>query len=184
MLNMEWSDKAAANAKKWADECQEQHSTPPFRNTGNGILCGENLFMSSHPVKWSTLIQSWYNEVKHWKFGVGAIDGAMIGHYLQIVTYKSKEVGCAYAYCPNNKLPHYYVCHYCPHGDINPEEPWEPGQPCGACKDSCSDGLCDNGCKVYDLFRNCEHFKWACPFFAIFRDEYCPATCQCDGKVK
>ncbi|KAL7991351.1 hypothetical protein Chor_015607 [Crotalus horridus] len=57
------------------------------------LKCGENLFMSSHPFPWTRVIQSWYDENKNFRYGVGANPpNAVIGHYTQVVTEETSEV--------------------------------------------------------------------------------------------
>ena len=46
--------------------------------------CGENLYMASFKDTWSNAIQSWYNEVRDYRYGVGSINGGVIGHYTQV----------------------------------------------------------------------------------------------------
>uniref|UniRef100_A0A8C8RZ50 SCP domain-containing protein n=1 Tax=Pelusios castaneus TaxID=367368 RepID=A0A8C8RZ50_9SAUR len=112
MLRMEWSPEAAQNAKNWANECTLSHSPPERRKTRD---CGENLYMSSAPSSWSDAIQSWYNEVEDFKYGIGATRPmAVTGHYTQVVWYKSYQIGCAIAFCPDREYSYFYVCHYCP----------------------------------------------------------------------
>lgn len=48
------------------------------------IKCGENLYMSSDPTLWSTVIQSWYEESEDFVYGVGAKPNAAVGHYTQV----------------------------------------------------------------------------------------------------
>ncbi|XP_038583478.1 cysteine-rich secretory protein 2-like [Micropterus salmoides] len=104
-----WNNQAAANAQRWANTCSMKHSPPSSREISTSG-CGENLYMSSYKNTWSNAIQSWYDEVKDWRYGVGA----MIGHYTQVVWYRSNQVGCGMAYCPNSKYKYFYVCQYCP----------------------------------------------------------------------
>ncbi|KAM4521841.1 cysteine-rich secretory protein 2-like isoform 2-T2 [Odontesthes bonariensis] len=75
--------------------------------------CGENLFMSTDKRTWSNAIQAWYNEVKNFRYGVGSINGGVVGHCTQVVWHDSNKIGCAVAYCPNAKYKYFYVCHYC-----------------------------------------------------------------------
>uniref|UniRef100_A0A7M4E028 Serotriflin-like n=1 Tax=Crocodylus porosus TaxID=8502 RepID=A0A7M4E028_CROPO len=113
MLRMEWCTAAQATAKKWADACTLSHSPGSKRTTTT--VCGENLYMSTAPTAWSDVIQAWYNENKDFKYGSGPTrPGAMIGHYTQMLWYKSYQIGCAVAFCPQKKYKYYYVCHYCP----------------------------------------------------------------------
>ncbi|KAH0505753.1 Cysteine-rich secretory protein 2 [Microtus ochrogaster] len=81
MLKMEWSVETTGNAQKWANKCTLEHSNPEARKTST--RCGENLYMSSDPTPWSTLIQSWYDENEYFTYGVGAQPNAAVGHYTQ-----------------------------------------------------------------------------------------------------
>lgn len=45
--------------------------------------CGENLY-SSFQNTWSNAIQSWYDEVKNFSYGVGSTNGGVVGHYTQV----------------------------------------------------------------------------------------------------
>uniref|UniRef100_A0A8C4W6P2 Cysteine rich secretory protein 2 n=1 Tax=Gopherus evgoodei TaxID=1825980 RepID=A0A8C4W6P2_9SAUR len=144
MLRMEWSPAAAKNAKSWANNCTLSHSPPNERRTT--MNCGENLYMSTAPNSWSNAIQTWYNEVGHFMYGNGStIPNAMIGHYTQVVWYRSYQIGCALAFCGAQKYyKYYYVCHYCPAGnDINlMNTPYKSGPVCGDCPNACDNGLC------------------------------------------
>ncbi|XP_010070676.1 PREDICTED: cysteine-rich venom protein pseudechetoxin-like, partial [Pterocles gutturalis] len=143
MLKMEWSPPAANNAQKWASQCTLSHS-PAYRRTTN-VLCGENLFMSSGPFSWPNVIQAWYNEEENFEYGTGAkTRGAVIGHYTQVVWHNSNQIGCAVSFCPNSIYKYFYVCHYCPAGNIRSSipTPYKRGEPCGDCPDACEDGLC------------------------------------------
>uniref|UniRef100_A0A3Q2DQD9 Cysteine rich secretory protein 3 n=1 Tax=Cyprinodon variegatus TaxID=28743 RepID=A0A3Q2DQD9_CYPVA len=116
MMKMSWNKEAAANAQAWAATCSMQHSSSSSREITSG--CGENLYMSSSKNTWSNAIQTWYNEVKDYRYGVGSTNGGVVGHYTQVVWAKSNQVGCAMAYCPNSKYKYFYVCHYCPPSEI------------------------------------------------------------------
>ncbi|EAX04345.1 cysteine rich secretory protein 2 [Homo sapiens] len=114
MLKMEWSREVTTNAQRWANKCTLQHSDPEDRKTST--RCGENLYMSSDPTSWSSAIQSWYDEILDFVYGVGPKSpNAVVGHYTQLVWYSTYQVGCGIAYCPNqDSLKYYYVCQYCP----------------------------------------------------------------------
>ena len=62
----------------------------PYKNTLSHTLspaasgCGENLYMSSNKKSWSDAIQSWFDEVKDFQYGVGSINGKDVGHYTQV----------------------------------------------------------------------------------------------------
>ncbi|NXL02634.1 CRVP protein, partial [Mesembrinibis cayennensis] len=143
MMKMKWCPPAAQNAQKWANQCTFSHSPANMRVTD--VQCGENLFMSSAPFSWSDLIQVWYDEQKNFVYGTGAKPpGAVIGHYTQVVWYNSNQIGCAVAFCPNSKYKYFYVCQYCPMGNIlsSIRTPYKKGKPCGDCPNACENGLC------------------------------------------
>ncbi|KAM4521840.1 cysteine-rich venom protein TEL1-like isoform 1-T1 [Odontesthes bonariensis] len=112
MLKMSWNSEAGANALKWAKTCSMSHS-PSSSRVISTSGCGENLFMSTDKRTWSNAIQAWYNEVKNFRYGVGSINGGVVGHCTQVVWHDSNKIGCAVAYCPNAKYKYFYVCHYC-----------------------------------------------------------------------
>ena len=64
--------------------------------------CGENIYMSSGKSSWSDAIQAWYNEVKDWKYGVGSVNGGVVGHFTQVLyTYTQSEVTIVIQYIMN-----------------------------------------------------------------------------------
>nr|ALB06109.1 cysteine-rich seceretory protein [Gloydius intermedius] len=186
MLKMEWSFNAAQNAKRWADRCTFAYSPQNLRTVGK-LKCGENLFMSSHPFPWTRVIQFWYDENKNFKYGVGANPpNAIIGHYTQVVWYKSYLVGCAAARCPSSSYNYLYVCHYCPAGNIIGKiaTPYKSGPPCGDCPSACDNGLCTNPLKYEDRFSNCNDLvkQLSCQNNNI--KSSCPASCFCHNEIK
>ncbi|XP_029452886.1 cysteine-rich venom protein triflin-like [Rhinatrema bivittatum] len=158
MLKMKWNATVAANAQSWANTCNLYPSLADARKI-NGISSGENLYMSSSISLWSKAIQGWNKESKDFEYGKGAItEGAAVRHYTQVVWYKSSEIGCAYAYCPTVKYPHYFVCQYFPAGNIQSQinKPYKEGTPCGDCPNDCDNGLCTNPCPHKNKFSNCD----------------------------
>ncbi|XP_057555365.1 cysteine-rich secretory protein 3-like [Hippopotamus amphibius kiboko] len=186
MLKMQWDSKAAANAQNWANKCLLKHSKPEDRTVGTR-RCGENLFMSSHPLPWSDATQSWYDEVRDFTFAVGPNSPqAVVGHYTQLVWYSSYRIGCAVAYCPNQpNLKYFYVCQYCPAGNIVGREhvPYQKGTPCGSCPKHCDKGLCTNSCEYDDAYANCKSLKetWTCNNNIVKNN--CQASCKCPDKI-
>ncbi|XP_054424776.1 cysteine-rich secretory protein 3-like [Pteronotus mesoamericanus] len=186
MLKMKWDSKAAANAQKWANKCLHKHSSSQDRAIGKRS-CGENLFMSSNPTLWSHAIQNWFDEKDDFTYGVGPrYSDAVIGHYTQVVWYSSFLVGCGVAYCPNQKtLKYYYVCQYCPAGNIVGREhnPYLQGKPCASCPNHCDNGLCTNTCKYDDVYSNCKDLKnqYGCGRKLI--KDSCKASCNCSDKI-
>ncbi|NXI98449.1 CRVP protein, partial [Psophia crepitans] len=184
MMKMEWCPAAAENAKKWANNCTLNHSPADMRRTN--VYCGENLFMSSAPFPWPYAIQNWYNEEKNFKYGTGAQpQGAVIGHYTQVVWYNSYKIGCAVAFCPNSNYKYFYVCQYCPAGnhEMQIATPYKRGPKCADCPGHCDRGLCTNPCQFQDDFGNCRNLKtlFSCNHSLVKRK--CPATCRCTKQI-
>uniref|UniRef100_A0A098M199 Cysteine-rich secretory protein 1a n=1 Tax=Hypsiglena sp. JMG-2014 TaxID=1550645 RepID=A0A098M199_9SAUR len=185
MLRMEWYSEAAANAERWAYQCYYGHS-PNSDRILDGIQCGENIYMSSNPVGWAEIMQSWYDEHTNFIFGVGANPrGSVTGHYTQIVWYKSYRIGCAAYYCPSSLYNYFYVCQYCPAGNFEGRTatPYKSGPTCGDCPSACDNGLCTNPCTTEDKFTNCKELVQQ----AGCQDDYyktnCPASCFCPNKI-
>ncbi|XP_006149164.1 cysteine-rich secretory protein 3 [Tupaia chinensis] len=184
MLKMQWDSFAAANAQKWADQCILKHSKPEQRKTD--VKCGENLFLSSHPVSWSHAIDSWYKESQNFEYNSGPkTPKAVVGHYTQVVWSTSFKVGCACAYCPNEKLRFFYVCQYCPAGNLvtKMKTPYKQGEPCDSCPDHCDDGLCTNACEYEDNLSNCEQLKNMVGCSHSLTKTKCKASCNCINKI-
>ncbi|XP_008311260.2 cysteine-rich venom protein TEL1 isoform X1 [Cynoglossus semilaevis] len=158
MLKMSWNKEAEANAQRWANTCFMNHSLDSSREISTSG-CGENLYMASSKNTWNDAIQSWYNEVKDWRYGVGSVNGQIVGHFTQIVWYRSNQIGCAMAYCPNSKYRYFYVCHYCPPGNEQFARPYKSGPTCADCPNACENKLCTNPCPYSDMYSNCPDMK-------------------------
>nr|ACE73565.1 cysteine-rich seceretory protein Cr-CRP [Calloselasma rhodostoma] len=185
MLKMEWYPEAAANAERWAYRCIESHS-PRDSRVLEGIKCGENIYMSPVPMKWTEIIHGWHGENKDFKYGIGADPpNAVTGHYTQVVWYKSYRIGCAAAYCPSSKYSYFYVCQYCPAGNIigKTATPYKSGPPCGDCPSACDNGLCTNPCTKEDKYTNCKSLvqQIGCQNERMQSD--CSAICFCQNKI-
>ncbi|KAL8173069.1 UNVERIFIED_CONTAM: hypothetical protein K2H54_038869 [Gekko kuhli] len=123
MLKTEWNGTAAKNAKSWADECDYNHSPTSRRTIENGLICGENLFYSSVPKSWSEAIQAWFDEKADYIYGTGPkTENAVIGHYTQLIWYKSFLIACAVARCQHDLYKYFYVCHYSALLELSPRE--------------------------------------------------------------
>ncbi|XP_074845112.1 cysteine-rich venom protein-like [Carettochelys insculpta] len=186
MLKMRWNPEAASNAQRWADQCKMSIS-PRNDRVINGILCGENVLQTTSPISWSDAIQTWYNQVANFKYGTGAIrDNAPIGSYTQVVWYSSYQVGCAVAYCPQNRYQYFYVCQYCPAGNSATDlaKPYKQGPTCGDCLNACERGLCTNPCRYMNKYTNCDTLKglFGCNHPMVRAN--CPASCKCTTEIK
>ncbi|XP_028295137.1 cysteine-rich venom protein-like isoform X2 [Gouania willdenowi] len=182
MLKMSWNREASANAQRWANKCIIKHS-PPSKRKISTSGCGENIYMSSKKDTWSEAIQSWYDEEKNWRYGVGSVNGGEVGHFTQLVWYKSNQIGCAMAHCPNAGYKYFYVCHYCPPGNTQFYHPYKSGPPCGDCPNACDNKLCTNPCPYIDKFSNCPKLtkQWGCSNKSVA--SWCPASCKCTSQI-
>ncbi|CAJ1076986.1 cysteine-rich secretory protein 2-like [Xyrichtys novacula] len=183
MLEMAWSKEAAANAQRWAETCAMAHSAEGQRRISSSG-CGENIYMSDHKDSWSHAIQAWYNEFDNWQYGSGSINGKPVGHFTQVVWYRSNLVGCGVAHCPEASYHYFYVCQYCPPGNYQFTHPYKKGAHCGACPDSCDNQLCTNPCPYSDKYGNCPGLakKWGCSNGSVAA--WCRASCACSDKIK
>jgi len=177
MLKMSWSDEAAANAQRWADksQCAFKHSNREDRKISTSG-CGENIAMAhSHTESsWADKIQMWYDEVKDWKYGEGSVNGGVVGHFTQVVWYRSNQIGCGVAHCPDAKYKYIYVCQYCSPGNYQYTHPYKEGPACGDCPNDCDDKLCTNPCPYADKWTNCADLgEWGC------KKGKCDASCKC-----
>ncbi|NXG34644.1 CRVP protein, partial [Dromaius novaehollandiae] len=184
MLKMKWSPEVAKNAEAWANKCTLSHSPTALRKIN--VTCGENLFMSTAPSSWPDVVQKWYDEVKNFKYGTGATSaGAVVGHYTQVVWYRSNKVGCAVAHCPEANFQYFYVCQYCParNNQVPAATPYKIGPKCGDCPGHCDRGLCTNPCKLQDLLTNCANLRslFGCDFEMVRKK--CPAACRCTTEI-
>uniref|UniRef100_A0A674ERQ3 ShKT domain-containing protein n=1 Tax=Salmo trutta TaxID=8032 RepID=A0A674ERQ3_SALTR len=71
--------------------------------------CGENLYMASYKSSWSNVIQSWADEVKDFQYG--PVNEPVFSFCAQVVWYRSNQISCAMAHCPNSNYKYFYVCH-------------------------------------------------------------------------
>ncbi|XP_029452751.1 cysteine-rich venom protein-like [Rhinatrema bivittatum] len=180
MLKMKWNAEAAKTAEQWANTCNLFHSSKDRRKIKD-FSCGENLFMSTFLASWPDVIKAFYSEKTDFEYGKGVKqEGDVVGHYLQVVWYRSFEVGCAVVNCINSEYQFYYVCHYCPAGNKQQtlNMPYKTGKPCGDCPNACDNGLCTNVCPYEDTFSNCHEYVQnpKCTNQDLLE---CPETCNC-----
>jgi hypothetical protein len=122
-----WSEEAAGVARAWAERCRFEH------NPGRGAF-GENLFASSEeapPDVVEQALASWTAEKKDFDGAANhCADGAVCGHYTQLVWRATRGVGCAVATCttgspvPDTGAWTLVVCNYAPPGNIVGEKPY------------------------------------------------------------
>lgn len=185
MLKLKWSNKLMESAERWAKTCTLNHSEVKDRND-NGVPYGENILISPACVKWTLIINQWHNERAYLIWGVGPIGNNVTGHYTQLVTYRTSEVGCAVNKCNVNGTYHvFFVCQYYPAGNwlSSLYQPYTKGKPCSLCRTDCDESgkLCLNSCSDTDKAGNCLAVKGVeqCEKFK----NMCKATCLCKNKI-
>uniref|UniRef100_A0A3Q0QT57 ShKT domain-containing protein n=1 Tax=Amphilophus citrinellus TaxID=61819 RepID=A0A3Q0QT57_AMPCI len=178
MLIMTYSEEVAVSAQAWVDQCVLAHG-PPSTHMLNYVL-GSNLFYSSSPKSWTTVVSAWHSEVDHYIYPTGSTNGNTVGHYTQQVIWNSSyKVGCGFALCPNNI--YFYGCNYY-RGNFKTWRPYTAGPSCGSCPNSCVDKLC-NPCPYIDHFINCPTLKNTTGCSNSLVRAWCPASCTCTDEI-
>ena len=123
---LNWSSQleqiATGYAKKLAQSCQASLA----HNADKGVDVGENLAFSGEtgaPVDYQAqrAVNGWYDEIKNYDFKKAAAKSPSnpVGHFTQIVSARSTQLGCGTASCQSGEWNyHYWVCNYAPHGNI------------------------------------------------------------------
>ncbi|RUS88758.1 hypothetical protein EGW08_003475 [Elysia chlorotica] len=154
MMYMEWDERLAESAQKWAEECDFQHSANR-ENLAGFKFVGENLYAGTHKFDPAVVVQLWYDEVQFYDYKTRKCKG-VCGHYTQVVWATSQAVGCGVKYCPVLKrfrgISGYHVaCHYGPGGNYVGERPYNLGESCSKCPitaEYCIKGLCSKRPKI------------------------------------
>ncbi|XP_014890227.1 cysteine-rich venom protein isoform X1 [Poecilia latipinna] len=180
MLMMTYSLELAASAQAWVDKCTLSHG-PASTRLLDGYELGENLFYTSSPSSWTTVLTAWHSEKSHYLYPNGSTNRRPIGHYTQVVWNSSYKVGCGFALCPNNI--YFYGCHYFRAGNFKRWPPYKVGTSCASCPNNCVDKLCTNPCPYINSFINCPRLKVlsGCSDPLVFA--WCPASCKCTTEI-
>jgi len=129
---LQWDPSLAANAKAWADMCQNtdgipqimDHSTAQFRSMGQPYYVGENIFASSANATAQQAVQSWASEGASYNYATNSCSGNTCGHYTQVVWRDTVKLGCALKNCPNIQFPSTIICDYGPGGNVGGAKPY------------------------------------------------------------
>jgi pathogenesis-related protein 1 len=116
---LRWSRTLAAVAQQWADQLV---ATVRFAHRPNGRY-GENLFViQGASVRPAQVVAAWADEERDYDpVSGGCRVGEMCGHYTQLVSRKTKRVGCGVAQLSNREV---WVCNYDPPGNVVGERPY------------------------------------------------------------
>lgn len=116
-----WSDALAKDAQEWATKMSASAEFKHRPNSSNSASqdargWGENLaWGSSATYNGLEGLTAWYNEKPFFLPVTSKCSaGNVCGHYTQVISQLSREVGCATASGPNGV---YAVCNYTPHGN-------------------------------------------------------------------
>lgn len=193
-----WDDNLAMVAQKWSQQCNMSHDKNR-KIPSYGMFIGQNLAAGYR--SWKKAMESWFNEVRLYKFGqdanqyLGPGGWKDIGHYTQMVQNSTHRVGCGYSRCSGTIYGKFYACNYAM-GQSSTMFPYTEGERCSACPNSCQNGLCAcngklclNGgdldldtctCKCPDLYGGDDCSILNCPASEPFycRRSVLPEDCQ------
>jgi pathogenesis-related protein 1 len=117
---LKWSPELAKYAQQWADQlasrgCEMKHRPPD--------KYGENIYWSSGMKNLSDhIVDSWASEIEFYNEKKNSCkNGAVCGHYTQVVWCDTKEVGCGMARCGGEEI---WVCNYNPPGNYIGQRPY------------------------------------------------------------
>jgi pathogenesis-related protein 1 len=126
--SLQWSDKLAGVAQKWADHlaassCSLGHSGNEY---GENIFYGSSLIYSDGRREVSKkaakdAVDTWAHEINWYDYSDNSCH-MECGHYTQVVWRDTKEVGCAMAICANKSQ--LWVCNYYPAGNMVGKKPY------------------------------------------------------------
>jgi pathogenesis-related protein 1 len=126
--DLTWSPTLANYAQEWANElaknrnCKLQHR-PHDANSKWNLIYGENIFSGSSGYTAVDAVNNWGSEKQFFNASSKTCnDGAVCGHYTQIVWKITTKVGCAVAKCANGNI--IVVCNYDPAGNMMGEKPY------------------------------------------------------------
>ncbi|MCC6391754.1 MAG: SCP-like extracellular [Bryobacterales bacterium] len=112
-----WSNRLAAFAQQWADTllARKRFAHRPHNPYG------ENLFEITGARRTPTaVVRDWASESRAYHYRSNTCD-SVCGHYTQIISSRTTEVGCAVA---RNSRTQIWVCNYNPPGNIIGRRPY------------------------------------------------------------
>ncbi len=116
-----WSDALAQDAQDWANKVAAggvlKHRPNSSSSSSDARPWGENLAWGSSPTYTGIDgLTAWYNEKPFFQPSTSkCTPGNDCGHFTQVISQLSREVGCATAM--GSDMSVYAVCNYSPHGN-------------------------------------------------------------------
>jgi uncharacterized protein YkwD len=117
MSPLAWSDRLAARSQDWADTLLARKQ---FIHRANSTY-GENLFeIRGATASAAQVVNAWAAESRDYDYNSNRCRG-VCGHYTQIVSRDTKEVGCGVARGGGREV---WVCDYDPPGNLVGKPPY------------------------------------------------------------
>jgi uncharacterized protein YkwD len=117
MSPLAWSDRLAARSQDWADTLLARKQ---FIHRANSTY-GENLFeIIGTTASAAQVVNAWAAESRDYDYNSNRCRG-VCGHYTQIVSRDTKEVGCGVARGGGREV---WVCDYDPPGNLVGKPPY------------------------------------------------------------
>lgn len=112
-----WSSQLAAHAQQWANTLLSRRQFFHHPNSSYG----ENLFeIVGRTATPAQVVREWASESRNYNYRSNVCRG-VCGHYTQLVSRKTKEVGCAVARGAGREV---WVCNYDPPGNWVGQRPY------------------------------------------------------------
>ncbi len=125
---LRWSNELASYAQAWVNELARRNCEPEHRPRegefkqlyGENLAWGTSLSGRDASLLWASEKQD-YNAESH-----ACKQGAVCGHYTQMVWRNSKELGCASVECQlgNGRTREIVACNYDPPGNFIGQDPY------------------------------------------------------------
>jgi len=174
---LKWNKDLARGAQSLANTLEFGHDAGNVRRAKLGWCrqAGQNVAAGFKNL--SHAIDGWCKERKQHEYGVGGIDGKVVGHFTMEVNDRVTHVGCGMANYLKSftndkgktkmKGKRIYVCNYSrAQRPFRLKKPYKEGEPCSGCPGRCDWSI--NAC-------TCEE-DVLCKY-----TDFDPATCQCEG---
>lgn len=132
---LQWDDKLATVAYNYAIQCQSfSHNSNRFSDYqslgGTELSVGENIAVATYPsYSEEQMVTLWTSEEADFvyePFDGSGVNGAVVGHYTQMVWRETTHVGCALVDCEGQPIgwKWFAVCNYAQAGNYLGQYPY------------------------------------------------------------